>query len=247
MIRRLSIAGLGRVQGPAGSAQTAAPCRGNPIHRLFIMGPFESKHLRHINPTTGDWSHREQPGPSSFNEWFRCWKCFRTGMLLLEAAEAERLDAYSEMVRNYVNQFGDEAWSFVSRADSRMRSEHLDRIRRELRAAAQNYGFHEAAPWSACFAAPVRDTEFWQKELSIPAALFLARNKREPRDMGAAPAATGGDGPRKKRALRRHTGDDRQEKVKMAGTATIEKGLRYANCMRRQVRQRQGTRKVPEQ
>ena len=53
-------------------------------------------------------------------------------MLLLETAKAERLDAYSEFVRSQVTQFGDEAWSFISRADTRLRSEHLDRLRRQL-------------------------------------------------------------------------------------------------------------------
>lgn len=87
-----------------------------PYADFSIWGPFGQRLLRkqtftsyHLNPTTGEWSRKEQPGPSSYHEWSKCWKCFRTGMLLLEACDSERLDAYSEMVRNQVGQFGEDA------------------------------------------------------------------------------------------------------------------------------------------
>ena len=190
-----------------------------PYTDFSLWGPFGQRLLRkqtytayQLNPTTGDWLKKEQPGPSSFHEWSKCWKIFRTGMLLLEACDAERLDSYSEMVRNFVGQFGEEAWSFISRADTRLRSEHLDRIRRELRTAAQNYGYQEAHPWAACFAAAVRDSDFWQRELTIPATLFLSRNKRsEAREPGSPPPARG-EATKKRRALRRHAGDDLSKK-----------------------------------
>lgn len=49
-----------------------------------------------LNVASGERTRREQPGPADFHSWYKIWKCYRTGMLLLEAAEAERLDAYSE-------------------------------------------------------------------------------------------------------------------------------------------------------
>ena len=53
-------------------------------------------------------------------------------MLLLGACDAERLDSYAETIRGFVTQFGDETWFLISKADSQMRSEHLERIRRQL-------------------------------------------------------------------------------------------------------------------
>ena len=88
----------------------------------------------------------------------------------------ERLDSYSELIRGFVQQYGEEAWPFVSQADSRMRSEQLDRIKRELRAVPA-HGYEECKPWSACFAAAVKENDFWQRELATPALLFLTRNK----------------------------------------------------------------------
>ena len=192
-----------------------------PYADFSVWGPFGQRLLRkqtylayHLNPTTGDWIRKEQPGPDSFHSWYKAWKCYRTALLLTEACEAERLDAYSEMIRSFVQQYGEEMWSFVSRADSRMRSEQLDRIRRRLRADPM-YGYQEGTPWAACFAAAVRESEFWQRELATPLLMFVARNKREPATEGKPddrPSNEGVPKRQKVRANRRYTGEDRSKK-----------------------------------
>ena len=58
-----------------------------------------------------------------------------------------------------MTQFGEEAWSFICKADSRMRSEQLELLRRELNADPA-YGYTAAAPWSACYAAAIRTRSF---------------------------------------------------------------------------------------
>ena len=189
-----------------------------PFADFSIWGPFGQRLLRkqtfqafHLNPVTGDWQRREQPGPASFHQWYQSWKCYRTAMLLVEACEAERLDGYSELIRGFVQQYGEEAWPFVSQADARMRSEQLDRLKRELRAVPA-YGFEENKPWSACFAAAAKDNDFWQRELATPALLYLTRNKRDPAP-ARADAHHAGEPPQSKRAktraARRYQGDDK--------------------------------------
>eukprot|EP00435_Cladocopium_sp_Y103_P032302 s595_g8.t1 len=130
-------------------------------------------------------------------------------MLLVEASDAERLDSYSELIRGFVRQYGEEAWPFISQADSRLRSEHLERLKRELRATPA-FGFEENRPWAACFAAAVKDNEYWQRELATPALLYLTRNKRDAPPRGSEPARASGDPPssKKARAKRRHQGAD---------------------------------------
>lgn len=134
-------------------------------------------------------------------------------MLLLEAAEAERLDSYGEHIRSFVTQFSEESWWLVARADHRLRSEHLDRIRRELRNTPL-HGYTELNPWGACFAQAVKDSDFWHRELTTPATLWLARLKRG----DPAPNLAGGDSnqpqktTKRKRALRHHTGPDQSRK-----------------------------------
>ena len=192
-----------------------------PFADFSIFGPYGTRRLRrqtfmayHLNVATGEWSKKELPGPSDFHTWYQDWKCFRTGMLLLEVCQAEHLDAYSEFIRSQVTQFGEEAWWLICRADSRLRSEHLERIRRLLRANPQ-YGYTEASPWSACFAASIKDSDFWLRELGTPATLWLARNKREVGTTGSQASGLrsedspeAGPGPKKKKA-KKHSGEDK--------------------------------------
>ena len=74
-----------------------------PFADFSVFGPHGTRRLRkqtftgyHLNVATGEWSKRELPGPGDFHSWYQTWKCYRTGLLLLEAAQAEHLDAYSE-------------------------------------------------------------------------------------------------------------------------------------------------------
>ena len=93
-----------------------------PYADFSIFGPHGQRLLRRqtfqsysLNVSTGEWAKKEQPGPGSFYEWYKAWRCYRTALLLLEAAEAERLDAYAEHIRGFVTQFGEEAWPFIFR------------------------------------------------------------------------------------------------------------------------------------
>ena len=194
-----------------------------PYADFSLFGPFGQRLLRRqtymafqLNAATGEWSRKEQPGPADFHSWYKTWKCYRTAMLLLEACESERLDAYSEFIRSQVTQFGDEAWSFISQADCRLRSEHMDRLRRQLRAEPQ-FGFTEASPWGACYALAIRDASFWNRELSTPATLYLARHRREGgREREEADTAKPSNGSpqekQKTRANRRYQGEDQSKK-----------------------------------
>lgn len=201
-----------------------------PYADFSIFGPHGQRLLRRqtfqsytLNVSNGEWSRKEQPGPSSFYGWYRAWRCFRTGMLLLEAAETERLDSYAEHMRGFVTQFGEETWSFICQADGRMRSEQLERLRRELHAAPA-YGYVPAAPWSACYAAAVKDTEFWNKELSTPATLFLARNKRPPG--GDDPDSSAAEPKRRRgRNNRTYRGEDHSQKGTDGTYSHNRKGL----------------------
>ena len=88
-----------------------------PYADFSLFGPHGLRLLRKqtftsytLNVATGEWSKKEQPGPASYHAWVEAWKVLRTALLLLEVADAERLDAYAEHVRSFVTQFGDTAW-----------------------------------------------------------------------------------------------------------------------------------------
>eukprot|EP00439_Symbiodinium_sp_Y106_P037384 s2320_g4.t1 len=102
-----------------------------------------------LNVATGEWTKQEQPGPASYHAWVEAWKVLRTS-LLLEVADSERLDAYSEHIRGYVTQFGDQAWWLIYREECRLRSEHMERLRRILHEKPE-YGYTQARAKSAVF------------------------------------------------------------------------------------------------
>ena len=118
-----------------------------PFACFTIFGPHGQRLLRRqtfmgyqLNVATGEWAKREQPGPRSYHAWHRCWRVCRAAMVLLEGCDVERLDNYAEMIRNFATQFGDETWFLISKADAQMRSEQMERLRRQLR-SAPDYGY----------------------------------------------------------------------------------------------------------
>lgn len=79
-------------------------------------------------------------------------------MLLLQAADAERLDSYMDFVKDLNNQFSHECWGIIYKAEVRMRSEYMERIKRDM-SSNPRYGFTEASPWSSVFYAATRESE----------------------------------------------------------------------------------------
>ena len=110
-----------------------------PYADLSIFGPHGLRTLRRavfksyaLNAATGEWSKKEKPGPDSIITWEKAIKVFKISMVLIEAVDSERLDAYIEHIKDRRNRFGKEAWGVIYRADCRMRSEYMDGIRRSL-------------------------------------------------------------------------------------------------------------------
>ena len=129
-----------------------------PYVDMSLWGPHGLRTLRkqvytshQLNAATGEWTKKELPGPSDIMSWQKAFKTFRAAMLLLEIADAERLDAYAGHIRDLSVQFGSDVWGIIYRADVRMRSEYMDRVRRQLSESPQ-WGFTAASPWSAVYA-----------------------------------------------------------------------------------------------
>lgn len=167
---------------------------------LSIWGPYGLRTLRKnvftsfiLNASTGEWSKKEAPGPPDVIAWEKAFRTYRVAMLLLQAIDSERIDAYIDHIKELHNRFGSECWGLIYRADVRMRSEHMERVKRDLDASPQ-YGYSSAAPWSAVFFAATKETEFWSKEVIIPGTLLLARGSPGHRSM-REPASESSDGP----------------------------------------------------
>ena len=194
---------------------------GLPYIDMSIFGPHAIRALRRsvfssytLNAATGEWSKKESPGPATILQWEKSYKTYKVAMLLLEAADAERLEGYAEHIKDLHAQFGPEAWGIIYRADVRMRSEYQERIRRALDSEPK-FGYTRASPWSSVYAASVKESDFWAKEVATPATLLLARNKQLPPDESSSQSNVRQkrktkrlDGAPKKKAKRKYTGDD---------------------------------------
>ena len=187
---------------------------------LSIWGPFGLRSLRKqvftsfmLNAATGEWSKKESPGPPNIVAWERVFRTFRCAMLLLQAADAERLDSYMDFVKDLNNQFSHECWGIIYKAEVRMRSEYMEHIKRDM-ASNPRYGFTEASPWSAVFHAATRESEYWTKEVTTPSTLFLARGKSRPSGSGGGAKSESSErdrtprGPGPKSKKRKYKGAD---------------------------------------
>ena len=154
-----------------------------PYADMSLWGPHGLRTLRKavfksyvLNAASGEWSKKEAPGPESIVAWEKCFKTYKVAMVLLEAADPERLEAYMEHVKEFHNRFGPACWGIIYRADTRMRSEYMERIRRALDDEPR-HRYTPANPWAAIFAEAVREQDFWTREVVTPSTLLLARNK----------------------------------------------------------------------
>ena len=141
----------------------------------------------------GSWQRRELPGPPDFEHWWACYRVLRVIYLLLDIASPEVLDNYGELIRSFHLLYGAGAWFLIYWADTQMRSEQMERIRRQLERQAgagaggtavpvfsfgqQLSSFNQAKPWRSVFEMAISDKLWWDEHLHRPAMLYLTNVK----------------------------------------------------------------------
>ena len=115
-----------------------------------------------------------------------------------------------------------------------MRSEHLERVRRQLRADPQ-HGYQEHHPWSACFTAAIKESDFWSRELATPPLSSWLETERK-RQLQFPMLQVRRETPqeRKGREARDHSVDTKEtifrKRMTMVTSPTTERGLRCAGA-----------------
>ena len=200
----------------------ACPCPDFGVWRPFGQRLARALKLtvHHCTPG-GDYVPYEVQGPPSHAEWRAAYRVFAVGMRALGAATATRLNMYANRVSKFNDVYGQMCWWLVAQADQRMRSEHLERIRRTAEderntavASGGTHPFDPLMPWDYCLKAAACDRRFWDEELDRKCVLFIThlRSQRQLTDDGhgaelrqhggpAAPAGSsegGGRGTRKR-------------------------------------------------
>ena len=138
-------------------------------------------------PASQTFQPKEMPGPATFADWERCWRLYSFGMRALEAASPARLQRYRDKIADLVDTYSHVeggGWWLVAMAGIRMRSEHLERIRRrcvhehaELTGVGLQSDFVTTRPWDKVFKEAARDVEYWSREVDRAALMYAAHVK----------------------------------------------------------------------
>ncbi len=152
-----------------------------PYVDFALFGPHGRRFLKKLTyvetifqVSSGTWVRRELPGPSNYEAWERSWGVFECASILLRIISPERLIAYQTRIRKFVTLYGPSAWPVIYQADVRMRSEHLERLRRRAEIRKDPLLTREA-PWDYIFHLAAEDHLFWSEEVQEKAVLLLSR------------------------------------------------------------------------
>lgn len=168
-------------------AQGLAPCPDFGVWRPFGQRLARALKLvvHHVTPG-GDYVPYEVAGPPSYNEWKAAFQVFSVGMRALQAATATRLNMYANRIARFNEVYGHVCWWLVAQADQRMRSEHMERIRRQAEeernaatAAGQPHPMDPRMPWDYCFKIAAQDRRFWDEELDRKCVLYITHLKTQ--------------------------------------------------------------------
>jgi len=129
-----------------------------------------------VEKADGTRQSKEINGPDSFDVWMRCWTVFVFAMTALKLASKTRLQRYADRIKRLNDEFP-RFWWIIGQADIRMRSEHLERIRRDCvkrQAAGALTDYDPTKPWDVAFREAAASEAFWQREVDKRVLQFAA-------------------------------------------------------------------------
>jgi len=167
-----------------------------PYVDFALFGPHGRRAVRRLMYTVQTWNQETNKyireklmGPCSFELWWKCWTVLKVVLIMLGAVKTTPLDQYGEFIRELVTAFTPECWWIIYQADTRMRSEGMERIRRsaeieynalapELKATAK---YDPTKPWNEVFRRAALEgtaevTAFWQKEVHHKCMMYLTKS-----------------------------------------------------------------------
>ena len=187
-----------------------------PYTDFAVWGPFGRRQAKVLKYTAMVWVgnelvSRQLSGPSCFITWRRCWRVFRTAMILIKASRPGPLDEHEEKIRTLAEFVGESNWGVVARADDVMRSEVWEHWRRKIESRVRKRTYQEEftaeRPWEAVLREGARDKDFWQENVkdvllhakttgkSLPAAALALNAEVAPEGSGGSHSwGSGGEG-----------------------------------------------------
>ena len=124
------------------------------------------KFVAHIQQADGSTLPKEISGPSNVVWWKKCWKVYAYAMTVLKHASATRLQRYADRIVGLAEEFP-AYWWIVALADIKMRSEGLERVRRDCAKRAADgtlKDYDPNRPWDIVYR-EAATSDFWTKEV----------------------------------------------------------------------------------
>ena len=149
------------------------------------------KFVVHLPQFDGTSRPKEISGPASFSQWLRCWKVYLFSMGALKAASRTRMNRYAERIRGLAEDYPHHWW-VIGLADIKMRSEGIERTRRDCvsrSTAGTLKDFDPGRPWDVAFREAAADTTYWHKEVDRQISLMGGSLKSSAmvKDLGTGP------------------------------------------------------------
>ena len=124
----------------------------------------------------------EIEGPPTIDVWVQSWTVFATACIMLEIVDLGTLLTCKDHICRFHARYGPQTWLLLYQADTRLRLEHLIRIRRKLArahvdalVAGGTTQFDPRRPWNHSFADGMKDSEWWHLEFGESALMLFAR------------------------------------------------------------------------
>ena len=165
---------------------------GTPFVDFAVWRPFGARFGRllkfsaYLPLPSGGFQTKEINGPASFEDWKKSWRVFAFAMVVLKVASKTKLEKY-EFKISKLNETYPGMWWIIGMADIRMRSEHMERVRRKIArehaaflltvpsgTCVRKVGFDPMMPWDGVFRAAARDDHFWNENVDKKALMFAA-------------------------------------------------------------------------
>ena len=185
------------------------------------------KFVVHQRQTDGSSSPKEINGPDSYTQWVKCWRVYSFAMVTLKLASRTRLQRYADRIRTLSEEWP-QFWWVIGLADIKMRSETLERVRREcIRRKARGMlpDFDATKPWDVAYREAAADTDFWAKEVDKQIVMYCTslRSAATIMDTGTGPIVEMKSGGSRKRAAPLDSESDASSVPKKRSNATRAK------------------------
>eukprot|EP00435_Cladocopium_sp_Y103_P056506 s702_g19.t1 len=159
-----------------------------PYADFSVFGPFGHRMMRKIRLSgytierDGTLRTIELYGPNNLGAWLQSYNVLLTVLVMIDAVDLGHLQRYKSHIERMAERYGPKVWSVIYQADVRCRLEHMERLKRGLKAehdtavaAGKTTDYDAKRPWNLVWAKAVADETFWREEVNEPSMLILTK------------------------------------------------------------------------